>query len=30
MKSYEGQINTSFHGDKILKEESQCIFYQQF
>ena len=26
IKSYEGKINTSFHGDKIPKEGSQCIY----
>ena len=28
IKSYEGDINTNFHGDKIPKEGSQCMFCQ--
>ena len=26
MKSFEGKINTIFHGDKVPEEDSQCIF----
>ena len=25
IKFYEGKINTNFHGDKVIKEGSQCI-----